>query len=57
MILSDYDSDDIAIGQVVVIVDDRLKKIDILFEHFGNIVEREEKSLIFSIRHAFVKRI
>ncbi|NKC50226.1 hypothetical protein HED63_02930 [Ochrobactrum cytisi] len=30
MIVAGYDGDDIAIGQVVVIVDDRLKKIDIL---------------------------
>ena len=38
LIVSGHEADDITVGEVDVIVDDRLKKIDVLFGHFGDII-------------------
>ena len=35
---SDVNADDVSIGQVVVVVDDRFKKFGILAQHFGDVV-------------------
>lgn len=36
---TDIDADDVFIGQIVVIADDRLKKFGILAQHFGDVVD------------------